>query len=166
VRDVTSGRVAAGAVATSPEDPRAGTYGGPVRRVPCVGAVVLDGDGRLLLVRRANPPGAGLWSVPGGRVESGEDDATALAREVAEETGLGVVVGELLGTVERDGPGGVSYVIADFRCTVTGGKLRAGDDATAVAWVSLDELPAVPTVAGLVDALEAWGVVPVRRSRT
>src|SRR4051812_45185259 len=56
--------------------------------VACVGAVVTDGHGRLLVVRRANDPSAGLWSVPGGKVEPGEDDAAAVVREAYEETGL------------------------------------------------------------------------------
>ena len=71
------------------------------RRVPCVGALVHDDEGRLLLVRRRNEPGAGRWSVPGGRVEPGETDADAVRREVLEETGLHVTVGLRVGTVER-----------------------------------------------------------------
>ncbi|HYP24947.1 MAG TPA: NUDIX domain-containing protein, partial [Actinomycetota bacterium] len=54
-----------------------------------VGAIVVR-DGRLLMVQRANEPGAGLWSLPGGRVEHGEYLAAALRREVKEETGLDV----------------------------------------------------------------------------
>src|SRR4051812_35800604 len=52
-------------------------------RVPCVGAVVTDAEGRLLLVQRANEPGRGLWSIPGGRVEPGETARQAVVREVA-----------------------------------------------------------------------------------
>ena len=66
-------------------------------RVPCVGALVHDDEGRLLVVRRRNEPGAGRWSVPGGRVEPGESDLTAVRREVLEETGLHVTVGLLRG---------------------------------------------------------------------
>jgi ADP-ribose pyrophosphatase YjhB (NUDIX family) len=76
------------------------------RRVPCVGALVYDDAGRILLVRRANPPAQGLWSVPGGRVEAGEDGPRAVVREVAEETGLVVVAGRLVGSVLRDAPDG------------------------------------------------------------
>ena len=65
-------------------------------RVPCVGAVVVH-DGQLLLVRRGQEPGKGLWSVPGGRVEAGESLAEACVREVREETGLDVVAGEVVG---------------------------------------------------------------------
>lgn len=128
-------------------------------RVPCVGALVNDGDGRLLLVRRGRPPGCGLWSLPGGRVEAGESDPAALVREVAEETGLAVAVGELVGSVERAGPGGVVYEIRDYRCAVVGGSLAAGDDAAEVRWVALGELLALPTTYGLIETLREWGAL-------
>ncbi|MEU9840581.1 NUDIX domain-containing protein [Actinomadura sp. NPDC048032] len=128
-------------------------------RVRCVGGVVRDGEGRLLLVRRGHPPGEGLWSIPGGRVEPGEDDAAAVARELREETGLDVLVGALAGTVERPGPGGVVYEIHDYTATVAGGTLRAGDDASDVRWVARGELGALPMTPGLLDALAEWGVL-------
>jgi ADP-ribose pyrophosphatase YjhB (NUDIX family) len=124
-----------------------------------VGGIVRDGDGRLLLVRRGRPPGAGLWSIPGGRVEPGEDDPAAVARELREETGLDVAVGALAGTVERPGPEGVVYEIHDYAATVTGGTLRAGDDADDVAWVRPDDLADLPVTPGLLDALAEWGVL-------
>ena len=96
-----------------------------------------DEHGRLLLVQRANEPGRGLWSVPGGRVEAGEDDAAALVREMQEETGLLVQPGELVGRVRR-GP----FDISDYRCTVLGGTLRAGDDAADARWCDAAELMA------------------------
>lgn len=130
------------------------------RLIPCVGAVVRDERGRLLVVRRRNAPGLGRWSVPGGRVEPGEDDVTAVVREVAEETGLTVLPGALVGTVHRDAPGGGVYVIRDYACRVTGGSLTAGDDATDVRWVSAEELAALPVVPGLLASLEQWGVAP------
>ncbi|WP_433467526.1 NUDIX hydrolase [Spirillospora sp. CA-128828] len=128
-------------------------------RVRCVGGIVRDGDGRLLLVRRGRPPGEGLWSIPGGRVEPGEDDPAAVARELREETGLDVLVGPLAGTVERPGPGGVTYEIHDYTATVAGGTLRAGDDASDVRWASPDDLRDLPVTPGLLDALALWGVL-------
>ncbi|TDC87240.1 NUDIX domain-containing protein [Actinomadura sp. 7K507] len=128
-------------------------------RVRCVGGIVRDGDGRLLVVRRGRPPGEGLWSVPGGRVEPGEDDPAAVARELKEETGLDVLVGPLTGTVERPGPGGVTYEIYDYAATVTGGTLRAGDDASDVRWVSPGALRELPVTPGLLDALALWGLL-------
>lgn len=123
----------------------------------CVGAIVLD-SGRLLLVRRGRPPSAGLWSVPGGRVEPGESDAAAVVRELFEETGLTVRPGPLVGSVERPGPGGVTYEIFDYAATAGPGAPRAGDDATAVRWAGPAELRALPLVPGLLDALAAWGI--------
>ncbi|NEA21038.1 NUDIX hydrolase [Actinomadura bangladeshensis] len=128
-------------------------------RKRCVGGIVRDGEGRLLLVRRGRPPGEGQWSLPGGRVEPGEDDPAAVARELKEETGLDVAVGALAGTVERPGPGGVTYEIHDYAATVTGGTLRAGDDAAEVRWVRPDDLGGLPLTPGLVDALTLWGVL-------
>ena len=118
----------------------------------CVGAVVVD-EGRLLLVRRGRPPGVGLWSVPGGRVEGGERLQDAVVREVAEETGLEVRCGELLGWVERIGDGH-HFVILDFAASVVGGLGPvAGDDAAVAAFVPLGEVPALPLVEGLLDFL-------------
>ena len=62
--------------------------------IPCVGAVVTDGQGRLLMIKRGHEPGAGLWSIPGGRIEPGETDAEALVREMFEETGLDPAAGD------------------------------------------------------------------------
>ena len=124
--------------------------------VPCAGAIVRDGDGRLLLIRRGQEPGRGLWSLPGGRCEPGEDAAAAAVRETYEETGLVVTAGR----VERPGPGGVTYVIDDLACTVTGGTLRAGDDADEARWVDAGELATLPVTDGLLAALTRWNALP------
>jgi ADP-ribose pyrophosphatase YjhB (NUDIX family) len=129
------------------------------RRVPCVGAVVVH-DGRLLLVRRGNEPGHGLWSVPGGRLEPGETQAEGCVREVREETGLHVAAGELVGTVERPAPDGSTYVIDDLDCTVLGSTvLVAGDDADDACWASYADLGTLPLVPQLRETLEDWGVL-------
>ena len=129
-------------------------------RIPCVGAVVRDPDGRLLLVQRANEPGRGLWSIPGGRVEPGEAAQDAVVREVAEETGLPVVVSGLAGVVERPAPDGSVYVIEDYVARLAPGaepaSLRAADDALDAAWVPVEELDRLPCVEGLLPALVAW----------
>ena len=129
-------------------------------RVACAGAIVRDGDGRLLLIRRGQEPGRGLWSLPGGRCEPGEDAATAAVRETFEETGLVVSAGPLVGRVERPGPGGVTYVIDDLACAVTGGTLRAGDDADEARWVDAGELATLPVTDGLLAALTRWNALP------
>jgi ADP-ribose pyrophosphatase YjhB (NUDIX family) len=109
-----------------------------------VGAVVLDGSDRVLLVRRGRPPGAGSWSLPGGRVEPGESLEDAVVRELREETALDVRVACSLGvvTVAREG---FAYEIhehlafpRDERATP-----RAGDDAAEVRWAEPRELPSL-----------------------
>ena len=120
--------------------------------VPCVGAVITRPDGRVLLIQRGNEPGLGLWSLPGGRVEPGEFDEEAVAREVAEETGLTVTVGKLAGRVRRG-----RYDIGDYFATVVSGELAAATDALDARWADPRELP---TTTGLVDALQSWGVLP------
>ncbi len=130
------------------------------RRVQCVGAIIMDAAGALLLVQRARDPGRGLWSLPGGRVEAGESDTAALVREVREETGLEVTVGRLVGRVARPGPDGAVYEIADYMCDVGGGTPRAGDDAADVRWCA--DLRTVALTEGLLDALATWGITTAR----
>jgi ADP-ribose pyrophosphatase YjhB (NUDIX family) len=127
--------------------------------IPCIGAVVTDGHGRLLLIKRGHQPGAGLWSLPGGRIEPGETDAEALVREMLEETGLTVEPGRLLGRVRRPGPGNTVLDIRDYAATVTGGTLRAADDAADARWVGEEELAALDITEGLVEVLTDWGVL-------
>jgi 8-oxo-dGTP diphosphatase len=122
-----------------------------------VGAVVVD-DGSLLLVRRGRGPAAGEWSVPGGRVERGETLAEAVVREVAEETGLEVVCGPLLGWVERIGDDH-HHVILDFEATLLGGALVAGDDAAEAAWVPAGEVTDLRLVDGLAEFLADHGII-------
>jgi len=134
-----------------------------VRMIRCVGAVVHDTNGRLLLVKRANDPGRGQWSLPGGRVEPGETDASAVARELREETGLEVLAGSLVGSVSRPAPTGV-FMIFDYAAEVVGGRLSAGDDASDVAWVDLVTFTDLDRRGLLVDQLAAtltgWRVLP------
>jgi len=127
--------------------------------IPCVGAVIKDDRGRLLLIKRGHAPGAGLWSLPGGRVEPGETDAEALAREIREETGLVIEAGRLIGTVRRPAQDGGVLDIRDYAATATGGTLRAGDDAADARWVAISELESLPITDGLVETLTDWGVL-------
>lgn len=113
-----------------------------------------DDAGRVLLVRRANDPSRGLWSIPGGRVEAGESAQACARREVHEETGLDVEVGDLVATVDL-GP----YVVDDFRAVVVGGTLVAGDDASEVAFFPPSEIRGLALSPGLLAFLEEAGVL-------
>lgn len=130
----------------------------------CVGAIAIH-DGRLLLIRRGHGPGAGEWSVPGGRVEGGETLVEAVVRELLEETGVEAVCDRLVGWAERIGDG-ISgdhhYVILDFAVTVLEpSTVRAGTDAAEVEWVPVDEVADRPLVEGLADFLHEHGVISV-----
>ena len=129
--------------------------------VPCVGAVVHDGQGRLLLVRRGHAPSAGLWSVPGGRVEAGESEVEAVVRELAEETGLQVRPDRVLGRVRIDGDG-VVFTVTDWACTALDPERQpvAGDDAAEVAFVDAAGLDGLDMAPGVLAALSGWGVLP------
>ncbi|HEV8347210.1 MAG TPA: NUDIX hydrolase [Vicinamibacterales bacterium] len=116
----------------------------PERPVVGVGAVVVDGS-RVLLVRRANEPLKGEWSLPGGAVEIGETLEVAIAREVREETGLQVDVGPIVDVLDRirfdpDGRARYHYVLVDFICRPSGGTLACASDAEDAIWVPLVEL--------------------------
>jgi 8-oxo-dGTP diphosphatase len=129
--------------------------------VPCVGAVVHDAGGRLLLIRRGHAPHQGLWSLPGGRVEPGESPEAAVEREVLEETGLRVLAGAAVGRV-RIPAGDVEYEVIDFTCTLAqpGEKPVAGDDAADVRFADRSTVKALPCTPGLVETLHGWGVLP------
>jgi 8-oxo-dGTP diphosphatase len=132
----------------------------PLRRIPCVGAVIKDEAGRMLMILRGHEPAKGLWSIPGGRVEPGESDEQAVIREVREETGLEVACGVLLGTVERPGLDGAVIEIRDYYAFAVGGQLAAGDDAADARWVTPAEITALDAAGqltfGLLIALRSW----------
>lgn len=119
-----------------------------------VGAVLVE-DGGLLLVRRRNEPGKGLWAVPGGKVRVGETLVAAAEREVMEETGLQVAIGDVIWVGQHISEHG-HIVLIDFAASVQSGTLLAGDDAMEAEWVPLQEAkmrPLTSTMYELVDLL-------------
>ena len=130
----------------------------PDQPVAGVGGVVVRGH-HVLLVKRAYPPRAGEWSLPGGRLELGESLADGVRREVREETGIEVEVGplvEVFDRVHRDADGRVRYhfVIVDFLCWPIGGVLTAGDDAADARWVPRDGVAGLGVNAHAVAVIE------------
>jgi ADP-ribose pyrophosphatase YjhB (NUDIX family) len=116
----------------------------PALPVVGVGAVILR-QGRVLIVRRANPPLQGEWSIPGGALELGEKLCDGIAREVREETGLEVEVGPVLDVIDSifpdaEGRTQYHYVLVDYLCRVRSGNAQAASDASELCWVRPDEL--------------------------
>jgi 8-oxo-dGTP diphosphatase len=117
-------------------DPRrSGWEGGGVRVV--VGAVLTDGDGRILAARRDRPPG---WELPGGKVEPGESEPAALARELQEELGVAVEVGTRVGP---DVPIGSDLLLRAWTAVLTDGEPAALEHAE-LRWLAPHELDSVP----------------------
>jgi 8-oxo-dGTP diphosphatase len=107
--------------------------------IVAVGAVVWRGPGQLLLVRRGQPPKAGEWSIPGGRVEPGERLREALMREIREETGLAVHLAGLIDVaefIERDEAGvtAAHFVLVDFSTDWVSGDACAASDVAECGW--------------------------------
>lgn len=122
--------------------------------------VIQREDGAILMVKRLHPPEAGLWSVPGGKVDPGESLRDAAAREAFEETGLRVEVGQRLWTAQLAWDDDIIYELHDFAASPIGGVLQAGDDAAKVRWVPADQISSMPLVAELLDHLRAAGLAP------
>ena len=125
----------------------------PERPILAVSAVVMRGD-RFLVVRRARPPAEGLFTLPGGGVESGETLAQALVREVQEETGLLVAPIDLAGhreVIVRDAQGRVArhFVILAFAARWVEGDLTLNEELAEARWIDAAALAELPVTEGL-----------------
>ncbi len=127
---------------------------------PGAGAVVIS-DGRMLLIRRARGAYVDHWAVPGGRQRRGETMRAAAAREVLEETGLIIEVGDPVWVgdiLDEAVPPAYHYTVVDFVGKVVGGELMAGDDAAEARWVPVDEVRALPLTPTMVDLIDQLGL--------
>ena len=130
----------------------------PKRPMVGVGAILLR-RGSVLMAQRGKEPLKGWWSLPGGALEIGESLADAVRREVREETGLEIEpvgVFEIFERILRDGEGKPEYhyVLIDYICRVTGGRLMPGDDVCAVEWVRQKDLETLQITEGTLGVIE------------
>ena len=105
-------------------------------------------DEQFLLIRRGKPPRLGEWSIPGGRQELGETVRETAVREIREETGLEIellALVDVVDVVRKDDAGRVAshLTLVDFAARWIGGDAVAGDDAMAVGWFTLADLPSL-----------------------
>jgi ADP-ribose pyrophosphatase YjhB (NUDIX family) len=104
-------------------------------------AALIERDGQVLLVRRANDPQRGLWTIPAGFIDAGEDPVQAVMRECLEETGLQVEVTRLLDIIYgQEHPRGAHFIIV-YQARIVGGELTAGDDVDQAAFFPRETLP-------------------------
>ncbi len=116
----------------------------PERPLVGVGAVIIR-DGKILLVKRANEPNRGRWSVPGGLVRSGERLKDALKREIREELGVDITVGDVACVtdeifLDEKGNAEYHYIVIDFFADIIDGAPRAMSDAEDVEWFDLSRI--------------------------
>jgi len=119
-----------------------------------VGALI-ERAGRVLLVRRAVIPNIGRWALPAGFMDDDETPEEALRREVQEETGLTVRVGDVLGVYPLISPNGRGVIII-YRAHADASEPRAGDDVSEVRWFGPDELPDDLAFESTRQALALW----------
>jgi ADP-ribose pyrophosphatase YjhB (NUDIX family) len=127
----------------------------PPRPVAGVSVVVVR-HGQVLLVKRGNPRAFGLWSLPGGKVELGEEVRQAALRELNEETGIDAKITGLIDCIDiinRTASGEVEshFILSVFQARWLGGEVVAGDDASDVLWAAPDDLKSLDMTPGTAD---------------
>jgi ADP-ribose pyrophosphatase YjhB (NUDIX family) len=130
----------------------------PSRPILAVSAAIIR-DGKVLIVRRARPPANGLYTLPGGGVEVGENLMEAVAREVREETRLTVAPVALAGyreAIVRDADGRVSrhFVILPFAARWIAGEPVLNEELSEAMWLRPAELTGLTTTQGLAEIIE------------
>lgn len=117
-------------------------------------------DGKVLLAKRGNPMGFGLWSFPGGHVKDGEPLREAAVRELAEETGINASIVKIIDTIDivhKDSSGNVEahFVLSVFLGEWISGEAVADSDAMAVKWVTAQQAAKLKSTPGTTEFVEA-----------
>ena len=131
---------------------------------PTASALVVDAEGRVLLARRGIDPFRGMWDAPGGFVRPGESGEGAARRELREETGLEIDVGEVLAIVpDTYGDDGEATFNVFYLARVAGGEPAAASDVSELRWFAPGELPGAELIAFpcVVEALARWRARPI-----
>ena len=128
-----------------------------------VGAITIK-DGKVLLVKRGIEPSKGLWAIPGGTLKLGETLQECAAREILEETGITIRVGDcvyVFDFIEHDNKRKIKFhfVIVDFAADYVSGKPQGADDALEARWLSSAELRDLPVAKNTIAALSALGFI-------
>ncbi|CEJ10396.1 Phosphatase NudJ [bacterium YEK0313] len=131
----------------------------PSRPILAVSTAVIRA-GKMLVAQRANPPGRGLYSLPGGLVEVGETLGEAAARELMEEVGVRAEPIGLVGArdiIGRDGEDRVErhFVVVTYAARWLAGEGELTPEASDIRWVDLDEMAGLATTDGLADVARA-----------
>lgn len=122
-----------------------------LRVAAVVAAVIVDGSGHVLAVKCPEHKHGGGWEFPGGKIEPGEEPTAAVVREIAEELGVQVAVGELLHTIEWDYPA-FHLSMQCYVCRILCGELQLREHSEA-RWLGADSLQSVPWLPADVDVL-------------
>jgi len=131
----------------------------PETPITAVSGVLFDNQERVLLIRRARLPAKGKWSLPGGVVLLGEELEVALQREIYEECRLRAKPGPLIAVSSRiiyDPSEKIQYhyILLDYLCEMTDGKLESGSDASDARWVELQALNDLDLTDGVLEVIQ------------
>ena len=131
---------------------------------PTASAIVVDDRGRVLLARRGIEPFRGMWDAPGGFIRPGESGEEAARRELREETGLEIEVGEVVAILSDTYAGDDQTTLNIFYAArVAGGEPAPASDVSELAWFAPDELPDAARIAFrcVAEALALWRSRPI-----
>ncbi len=115
-----------------------------INPVPAVACLARDGQGRVLLVKRAVEPEKGKWSVPAGFMELEETSGEAVLRELKEETGLTGSINRLIGVYTQGSSNYGAVLSIGYLVDIEGGELEAGDDSEAAEFRRINNIEEIP----------------------